>query len=162
MELKNLSQNWKRLQDTLRQDNSASAKRKAPNQPSTGRLNLKRRRTESKPSPQRTPSKHRSRPVMSDGNLQPSASVALLAEDKNIPVQELAAANGVSVKSTTLPATNVDAARVNEGLSHGYVSPSFSCSQLTIAVWNWASLLRWTAKWSVSDQTHMTSLLLRV
>ena len=47
----------------------------------------------------------------------PSASLALWAEDNDISAQDLAAAYGTSVKSTSLPNTPVLDENINEGLS---------------------------------------------
>ena len=56
----------------------------------------------------------------SKGTSAPSASLALWAEDNDIPAADLAQAYGVGLKSTTLPDGTQDAARINEGRSPMY------------------------------------------
>jgi hypothetical protein len=119
MELKDLSQNWKKLQATLKQPKpSSTLKRKASDDSTLNRLNTKRRaiaptRTHktNPPTPRRT--------KMSDNESQPSASVAVQAEANKSPVDEIPAT--VEQKSPTLPNATGDSGKINEGLSPTYV-----------------------------------------
>lgn len=123
MDLKDLSCNWKKLQSTLESEKAKAPKRKASEdvlQPQ--RNGIKR----IKPSPKQPlkGAKHL-------GNVQdqkmgvvasylkpskPSASLALWAEDNDIPAKDLAAAYGTSSSTLSLPASNYED-RINEGLS---------------------------------------------
>ncbi len=126
MELKDLSSNWKKLQATLKQDTSKPPKRKASKdilQPQRNGV-LKRRKVEPK----------FERPAARKGNINskssgmglawskseeaaPSASLAIWAEDNDIPAKDLAEAYGTSIKSTSVPDTQHANDKINEGLS---------------------------------------------
>ena len=123
-ELKDLSINWKKLQEQLKKDTSKPPKRKAADgglQPRTG---VKHRRLSHtaevfNPTNRKVITKT-SQMGLSWSNTKkdaPSASLALWAEDNDIPVEDLAAAYGTSVKSTNLPDTNIQEDRINEGRS---------------------------------------------
>jgi RNA exonuclease 4 len=123
MELGDLSRNWRKLQESLKQEKTSSlAKRKALDRDSAlQQPNTKR--TKHIPTSQNPQSTSRSsqRRSMASGNAsKPSASLALFAQDNDLPVEDISATYGVSLKSTSLP--NEDASRVNEGRSPTYVS----------------------------------------
>lgn len=118
MELKNLSSNWKKLQETLKKDTSKPPKRKASEdvlQPH--RNGVERRKAE--------PSSHNRRIATTKDRTSsskpdekaPSASLALWAENNDIPAEDIAAAYGISSKSTSIPDTKYAADQINEGLS---------------------------------------------
>ena len=125
VDLNNLSNNWKKLQVKLSADTSRPPKRKA---------------SESVLQPQRNGMKHRKlehnakKPNQLKSNDTtkakgmglgwskfkrdaPSASLALWAEDNNIPAKDLAEAYGTSLKSTSIPDEKSTEDRINEGLS---------------------------------------------
>lgn len=132
MELKDLSQNWRKLQETLKQSKTPpTVKRKAPAADSSSPTATKRRRTVPKTrNHTRKPSSTLRKSRMSETASKPSASVALWAEGRDIPVDELPA--GVSLKSTSLPNSTEDPERVNEGLSAAYVVALYrSCRKFT-------------------------------
>lgn len=126
MELKDLSSNWKKLQATLKQDTSKPPKRKASQdvlQPQRNGV-LKRRRVE--PKSQRPAAQRGEIDTKGSGmglvwskpkEATPSASLAIWAEDNDIPAKDLAEAYGTSIKSTSTPDTKHAEDKVNEGLS---------------------------------------------
>ena len=121
MELKDLSNNWKKLQDKLKKDQAS----KPPKRKATAeicppvRKDLKRQKTRSRPTETVLPAKSQSmgfgtsKPV----DTAPSASLALWAEDNDISARDLAAAYGSSLKSTSIPPTKVAAEAINTGLA---------------------------------------------
>ncbi|MCJ1298843.1 3'-5' exonuclease [Hypocenomyce scalaris] len=129
MELKDLSSNWKKLQETLKKDTSKPPKRKAIEdvlQPQ--RNGVKRRKAEQDSYKARLPkAKDRpripkmgmasSKPHETADETAPSASLALWAEDNDIPAEDVAAAYGISSKSTSIPDTKYGSDKINEGLS---------------------------------------------
>lgn len=124
-QLKDLSINWKKLQAVLTADTSRPPKRKAAEnilQPQ--RNGEKRRKLDPKSrKSDRSENKDTSRPKgmglswSSAKKDAPSASLALWAEDNDIPAKDLAAAYGTSLKSTSIPDARIIEDRVNEGLS---------------------------------------------
>ena len=125
LELKDLSSNWKKLQETLKADTSKPPKRKARESVlEPQRYSAKHRKLEHKP--QRfEPTRHRGT-LRSNGmgigwsknaSEAPSASLALWAHDNDISARDLAEAYGTSLKSTSIHDTKRTEDRVNEGLS---------------------------------------------
>lgn len=125
MELKELSSNWKKLQEKLKQDTSRPPKRKAADSVLQPQYNgVKHRKLESK---SRAPSLSNNRLGSEPEKMgitwskskkdAPSASLALWAEDNDIPAKDLAAAYGTSMKSTSIPDTKSTEDKINEGLS---------------------------------------------
>ena len=123
MGLQELSSNWKKLQQTLKADTTKPPKRKA---------------SENILQPQHEGVKHRkcdgdsTRLQYRKGGLskqmglrwssvegdKPSASLALWAEDHDIPAKDLAAAYGTPLKNTSMPGKDTNPVdRINEGLS---------------------------------------------
>ena len=122
MELQNLSSNWKKLQEKLKQDTSRLPKRKAPRsvlQPQhDGVKRLKIDRTIGRPAPKLTENPSNMGSGWSSTKKEaPSASLALWAEDNNISAKDLAAAYGTDLKTTNIPQAETTPERVNEGLS---------------------------------------------
>ena len=125
LELKDLSSNWKKLQEKLNADKSKTLKRKASEDVLLPQRNgLKHRKLEHKPRTLQDPSAKRiARPkVMGLGwsrtkEVEPPASLALWAEDNDISAKDLAAAYGSSLKSTSIPDTKGTEDKINEGLS---------------------------------------------
>ena len=125
LELKDLSSNWKRLQEKLNADKTKPRKRKASEDVLLPQGNgLKHRRFEQKPRAiQSASAKRVARPkVMGLGwskakEAEPSASLALWAEDNDISAKDLAAAYGTSLKSTSILDTKGTEDKINEGLS---------------------------------------------
>ena len=125
MELNNLSSNWKKLQEKLKQDTSRPPKRKAPQgvlQPQQNGVKYqKTSRTTSQPAPKLQESSTGLAKMGSGWSSTkkdaPSASLALWAEDNNISAKDLAAAYGNDLKTTNIPQAGKTADRVNEGLS---------------------------------------------
>ena len=125
VELKDLSSNWKKLQEKLNADKTNPLKRKASEDVLLPQRNgLKQRKVEHKPRTLQRPSAKRvARPkVMGLGwskakEVEPSASLALWAEDNDISAKDLAAAYGSSLKSTSIPDTKGTEDKINEGLS---------------------------------------------
>ncbi|KAF6230949.1 hypothetical protein HO173_010857 [Letharia columbiana] len=123
MELKDLSSNWKKLQQTLKADTTKSPKRKASEsvlQPH--RIGVKYRKIESDSIPSRNEKREKSKGMDSRWSGReddkPSASLALWAEDHDIPAKDLAAAYGSSLKGTFIPdKNNKTEDTINEGLS---------------------------------------------
>lgn len=123
MELKDLSSNWKKLQQTLKADTTKPPKRKASESVLLPQHNgVKYRKTEK--GSIRSQSKNSERPKGMGSNWSstkvdnPSASLALWAEDHDISAKDLAAAYGTSLKSTSMPDKNIKTEdRINEGLS---------------------------------------------
>lgn len=123
MELKDLSSNWKKLQQTLQADTTKSPKQKAsesvfqPQRNGVEYRKLERGSVRSQNRKSETSGEMGSRwSRMKDD--KPSASLALWAEDHDIPAKDLAAAYGTSLKSTSIPDKNYQYEdRVNEGLS---------------------------------------------
>ena len=125
MELTNLSSNWKKLQEKLKADTSKPPKRKASEDVLLPQQNgLKRRKLEHKPRTLENPNVKRIArlKVMGLGwskakETEPSASLALWAEDNDISAKDLAAAYGTSLKSTSIPYSTGTEDKINEGLS---------------------------------------------
>ncbi|KAI9821690.1 MAG: 3'-5' exonuclease [Pycnora praestabilis] len=142
MELKNLSSNWKKLQETLQKDNppnpSKVLKRKSSTT-STEILDQRHQSVKRRKAETHTKSVGFTRKSMETrlqgqingkgdgkangvgsgsgiGSGKPSASLALWAEDNDIPAADLAEAYGVSVTNTTFLGAN-GGDKVNEGLS---------------------------------------------
>lgn len=123
MELKDLSSNWKKLQQTLKADTTKPPKRKASESVLLPQDNgVKYRKTEK--GSIRSQSRDRENPKgmgsrwSSIKDDKPSASLALWAEDHDIPAKDLAAAYGTSLKGTSMPDENIKAGdKINEGLS---------------------------------------------
>ena len=123
MELKELSSNWKKLQQTLKADTTKPPKRKASEsvlQPQ--RNGVKYRKIQSDPTySQRSSSAKAKGMGLRWSNIEddkPSASPALWAEDHDIPAKDLAAAYGTSLKSISIPDKDIAIKdRINEGLS---------------------------------------------
>lgn len=125
MELKDLSSNWKKLQETLKKDTSKPPKRKATEDVRQPQRNgVKRRRAESgsQKRPLLIAKNKTSTPKMGltsskPNETAPSASLALWAEDNDIPAEDIVAAYGISSKSTSIPETKYAGDKINEGLS---------------------------------------------
>lgn len=123
MELNDLSSNWKRLQRTLKADTTKPAKRKASEsvlQPQRNGVKYRKIAGDSiRPPNTNSERSQRMGPRWSRiEDEKPSTSLALWAEDHDIPAKDLAAAYGTSLKSTSIPGkdtTTVD--KINEGLS---------------------------------------------
>ena len=126
MELKDLSSNWKKLQASLKRNTSKPPKRKASEdilQPYHNDV-PKRRKVEPKsqkqaPQREKTEKKSRSMGIVWSKSKEaaPSASLAIWAEDNDIPAKDLAEAYGTSIKSTSIPDTKYAEDKINEGLS---------------------------------------------
>ena len=133
LELKDLSCNWKKLQEKLKTDPSRPPKRKASEDVLRPQRNgLKHRKLEHKPGTLEHPSGKRiARPkVMGAGwskakEEAPSASLALWAEDNDISAKDLAAAYGTSLKSTSIPYSKGTEDKINEGLSSTAVAGKY-------------------------------------
>ena len=125
MELKDLSCNWKKLQATLDQNTSQNRKRKAAEDVLQLQENgVKHCKLLPKTKPVTAPaSKLVSRPEdmglgwSSAKQETPSASLALWAEDNDIPTKDLTAVYSTSVKSASILNTKYPEDKVNEGLS---------------------------------------------
>lgn len=123
MELKELSSNWKKLQQTLKADTTKPPKRKASESLLRPQRNSAKYRKTEKGSI-RPQDRYSEKPKgmgsrwSSTEDDKPSASLALWAEDHDIPVKDLAAAYGTSFKSTSIPDkhSKIEDA-INEGLS---------------------------------------------
>ncbi|MCJ1454300.1 3'-5' exonuclease [Mycoblastus sanguinarius] len=119
VELKELSSNWKKLQETLKKDTSRPPKRKASDNLQRSRNSVKSRKINSEPKTLGNKSQNKimgARWSTVEENA-PSASLALWAEDNNIPAKDLAAAYGTSLKGTSIPTTKSSEDKVNQGLS---------------------------------------------
>ena len=123
MELKDLSSNWKKLQQNLRAETTKPQKRKAcENIVQLQRDGVKYRKIER----QSIRSKYgNSKRIQGMGSRwssikddKPSASLALWAEDHDIPANDLVAAYGTSLQTTSVPDTHTKTKdTINEGLS---------------------------------------------
>lgn len=126
MELKDLSSNWKKLQASLKQDTSKVPKREAAEdilQPHRNGV-LKRRKVKPK---SHTPASRKGKSDLKSRSMGlawskpqetvPSASLAIWAEDNDIPAKDLAEAYSTSIKSTSIPDTKHADDKINEGLS---------------------------------------------
>ncbi|KAL8709973.1 MAG: hypothetical protein Q9220_005424 [cf. Caloplaca sp. 1 TL-2023] len=124
MDLQNLSSNWKKLQATLKAEKPPTLKRKADGdvlQPNRNGAKRIKYATVKQPSlnTKDTHDGHHSTMGAIASYLKPaapSASLALWAEDNDIPAKDLAAAYGHSSSSLSLP-TFDQKDRINEGLS---------------------------------------------
>jgi RNA exonuclease 4 len=127
MELKDLSSNWKKLQERLKKEQPAKPpKRKAAERSIHGpHSNSKRQKTifkVQKPVPSTKNGLPRSRSMgygaskPTESAPAPSASLALWAEDNDISRSDLVAAYGSSVKSSSMPPTKPVVESVNSGL----------------------------------------------
>jgi RNA exonuclease 4 len=128
MELKDLSSNWKKLQDKLKRDQTSKpSKRKASEEiPQPAQNGVKRQKSNSKPPKPVRPAGISSAKKQSMGfstsksvDNAPSASLALWAEDNDISARDLAAAYGPSLKSTSILLTKDTPDSINTGLSEG-------------------------------------------
>ncbi|KAK0511964.1 hypothetical protein JMJ35_005092 [Cladonia borealis] len=125
LELKDLSSNWKKLQEKLKADTSRPPKRKASEDVLRPQRNgLKQRKLEHKPRTlEHTNSTRTARLVVMGAGWSkakdeaPSASLALWAEDNDISAKDLAAAYGTSLKSTSIHYSTGAEDNINEGLS---------------------------------------------
>ena len=124
MDLKDLSSNWKKLQETLKNETSKPSKRKVSlDSLDSYRTHLKRRRTLSASRSTTLTSTGTGKPEkMGFGSTRvalsgPSASLALWAEDNDVSPEDLAAAYGTSTKSTSTPTADQGEEKLNEGLS---------------------------------------------
>lgn len=124
MELKNLSSNWKKLQEKLANDTSKPPKRKATEVLQPQHNGVKHRKLQPKLRKQGDPEGSKSLESKKMGlgwsntkKEAPSASLALWAEDNDIPAKDLAAAYGTSLKSTSIPDAEFTADKINAGLS---------------------------------------------
>ena len=123
MEPKELSSNWKKLQQTLKTDTTRPPKRKASEstlQPQ--RDGVKYRKTEKyKTHPQNGPRAKEEGMGLRWSSVKddkPSASLVLWAEDHDISAKDLAAAYGTSLESTSIPDRDIAFEdRVDQGLS---------------------------------------------
>ena len=125
VELKGLSSNWKKLQATMKADTSKPPKREASEcilQPQ--RNGGKHRKFEHNT---KIPDHSKGRDTVKASGMDlswskckedaPSASLALWAEDNDIPAKDLAAAYGTSLKSISIPGSKSTEDKINEGLS---------------------------------------------
>ena len=123
MEFKDLSSNWKKLQQTLKADTTKPPKRKASESALQPQDNGVKYRKIGKDSIRSQKTKSEKRKGMgsrwsSTEDDKPSASLALWAEDHDIPAKDLAAAYGSSLKSTSIPDKKLKTEdKINEGLS---------------------------------------------
>ncbi|MCJ1225055.1 3'-5' exonuclease [Toensbergia leucococca] len=125
MELKDLSCNWKKLQETLKNDTSKPPKRKASEdvlQPQ--RNGAKRLKTSLKPRKSHLSKASNSKNTLTmreDLSKQSpsttSANLVLWAEDNNIPTQDLIAAYGTSTTPTSISFAQHVPDILNQGLS---------------------------------------------
>lgn len=123
VEPKGLSSNWKKLQETLANDTTEPPKRKAAEVLQPRHNGVKHRKLQPNP---RKPSYTERKAVYDPKKMglswsstkdAPSASLALWAEDNDIPAKDIAAAYGISSRSTSIPGANTTVDNVNEGLS---------------------------------------------
>ncbi|SLM36347.1 Ribonuclease H-like domain [Lasallia pustulata] len=117
MDLKDLSSNWKKLQETLKKDTSKPPKRRDVLQPQRNgvkRPEAKRRLLTAK---NKFLTSEMGITSLNPGEKAPSASLALWAEDNDIPAADIAAAYGISSQRTSIPDTKYAADKINEGLS---------------------------------------------
>ncbi|MCJ1427581.1 3'-5' exonuclease [Sticta canariensis] len=123
MNLNDLSTNWKKLQESFKKEPSKLSKRKANHTLQPHRNGVKRREElrADRPAVQKRSGSGKSENIdLKSSNLMksaPSASLALWAEENDISAQDLAAAYGTSVRSTSLPNTPLLDENINEGLS---------------------------------------------
>ena len=124
MELKELSSNWKQLQQTLKADTTRPRKRKASQsifQPQRNGVKYRKIEKDKIHSQKGTSAKEEESMGLrwsSVKDTEPSTSLALWAEDHDISAKDLAAAYGTSLKSTSIH--DGDTAfedRIDEGLS---------------------------------------------
>ncbi|KAI4104373.1 MAG: hypothetical protein LQ345_007280 [Seirophora villosa] len=123
MDLSNLSSNWKKLQATLESEKVQAPKRKATDDVLRPQRNgvVKRVRITKKPSSkaarqgQHAESGSMGAVASYQKPAAPSASLALWAEDNDIPAKDLAAAYGTSSSSLSLPDFKQED-KINEGL----------------------------------------------
>ncbi|KAL9025837.1 MAG: hypothetical protein Q9196_005412 [Gyalolechia fulgens] len=123
MELDNLSSNWKKLQATLKNDTSRPPKRKASEDALPPQRNVVKRVKIEPIVPSKRIKKTQNSREKSTGSVPsnfkpsaPSASLALWAEDNDIPARDLAAAYGNSSSKLSLPDLERED-KINEGLS---------------------------------------------
>jgi hypothetical protein len=132
MELKNLSQNWRKLQETLKTSHTiSSTKRKSREEDSNPSPRHTKRRAIAPPLQEKfiKPTfRDRRRPKMSENELHLPTSFAFETDNDEISLEEVGSAvkdvgnltNGAGPKTKTLPKETGDAGRVNEGLSPTY------------------------------------------
>ena len=134
IDLHNLSSNWKKLQKTLKEAESAEPrKRKRIEESVPPHANTTKR--PKKTTNQPVPHSQMNHMLSDDGTgdklervLQPqapSASIALWAADNDIPAKDIAAAYGTSLDSSVLPSAGGQMQRVNGGLSTGVEAGKF-------------------------------------
>ena len=124
MELKDVSCNWKKLQASLSQESSIPRKRKAAANVLQPRENgVKHRKVTSKSKTLNTSDSGFGSKDQSMGSgwskatqEKPSASLALWADDNDIPAKDLAAAYGTSLKTTSIPDVKQTEDKINAGL----------------------------------------------
>ena len=124
VDLKELSSNWKKLQEVLKQNSSKSPKRIAADdvlQPQQNGVKRQKIRHSNKSSSQtaRESTKGNTMGISWSRSKKdaPSSSLALWAHDNDIPAKDLAAAYGTPLKSTSIPDFKGTEEKVNEGLS---------------------------------------------
>lgn len=125
MELKDLSSNWKKLQETLEKNTSRPPKGKASEDVLQPQRNSVRHRKAEPSSHKRRletakdklPTSKMGTPSSRPSGKTPSASLALWAEDNDIPAEDIVAAYGISPKSTSVLDTKYAGDKINEGLS---------------------------------------------
>lgn len=108
MEHKTLSSNWKKLQATLQKEQPTSARNNALKRKSTNEQSTPQQNGHKRPRPTKQEHLPHKRRKMGSTASQlaptpPSATLALFAEDHDIPAADLAAAYNLPLNSTTLP-----------------------------------------------------------
>ena len=122
MELKDLSSNWKKLQQTLKADTKKPTKRKASESVLQPQRNGVTKYRKSEKSPTRSQinliKESNTMGVRWSRGEDEKPSASLWAEEHDIPAKDLAAAYGTLLKTTSVSARNVkDQDNINEGLS---------------------------------------------
>lgn len=122
MELKDLSANWKKLQQTLQpvKQSANSQKRKAVSHDSQIQKDTAKKRRLLAQNGHAQDKKvngksQRNENMIEDGEIKSSVSLAAWAEDNDIAAVDLALAYGVGTKGTTVNVSVPE--RINEGLS---------------------------------------------
>ncbi|MCJ1296239.1 3'-5' exonuclease [Xylographa carneopallida] len=126
MELKDLSSNWKKLRQSLKKEETENRlKRKASEEILQPRHNGAKRSRDNRKSSKlpialqeiSTKSQSMGLGASKPTRAAPSASLALWAEDNDIPARDLAAAYGPSLMSTSIPPTKNGSESINAGIS---------------------------------------------
>ena len=123
MELQELSSNWKKLQQTLKANTTKPPKRKASESILQPRRNgVKHRRIDGDSIRSQNRQSETSRRMgitwSSVEDDKPSASLALWAEDHDIPTKDLTAAYGTPLNTMSMPGSHTKVEdRINEGVS---------------------------------------------